>query len=110
MSKGAKKIWLEIVGERPVDYFRSGARTLLAQFCEMAATQEENMAMMRADPLNPEFQKLVRDMGNSLNMTAAKLRLSIQTNYRPDNGKMAEKEASPEGKDAMLYGSNVVRF
>jgi phage terminase small subunit len=95
LSKRAKAVWREIVEERPVDYFRSGARELLAQYCAMAAVQENNIRAMEEDPLNPEFQRLVRDMANSLNMTAAKLRLSIQSALRTDRANWTRRRRRP---------------
>jgi phage terminase small subunit len=98
LGRRAKAIWREIVEDRPVDFFRPGARTLLANYCAMAAVQEQNIRTLDEDPLNPEFQRLVRDMSTSLNMTAAKLRLSIQSALRCESGKLDEKEPSTKGR------------
>jgi hypothetical protein len=91
LSAGAKDLWREIVEERPIDFFRSGALTLLTQFCEMAVAQEVNLRAMQENPLNPKYQRLVRDMANSLNMTAAKLRLSIQSALRTESAMLDER-------------------
>jgi hypothetical protein len=113
LSKEAKRLWNEIVRARPIDYFQPGSRTLLAQFCEMAVEQDENLRVMRENRGDPDAQRVVRDMAQTLNMTATKLRLTIQTEVDRKSGKLDEKEPTARGKKGkadVLFGGNVVKF
>jgi hypothetical protein len=98
---------------RPMDYFQPGSLTLLKQFCVMAAAQDVYLADLAEDPRNPAVRSTVQDMAQILNMTATKLRLTIQTEVDRKSGKLDEKEPSAKGqkgKADVLFGGNVVKF
>jgi hypothetical protein len=108
LSADAKRIWKDIVGVRPVDFFAPGSLHLLEQFCESVVQQRIYAEMMRADPLNEEAVAHFTKLGALLNATAAKLRLSIQSALRTESRKNEERE--PQAAAPQLLGAGVVRL
>ena len=50
MSAKAKKIWVDIVDDRPTDYFRPGSLLLLEQLCSTMVAQREILAQLERSP------------------------------------------------------------
>ena len=49
MSAAAKRIWRQIVDDRPGDWFRASNLLLLEQLCETVAAQRVALAKLQAD-------------------------------------------------------------
>ena len=112
LSREAKKLWREIVGARPADYFQPGSLQLLEQFCETMVAQRvalENMAAVARDPDALALAvKTMKDLAAVVNSTAIKLRISIQAEVDRKSGKLDEREQ--EAKAPTLLGGGVVRL
>jgi hypothetical protein len=85
---------------------------LLAQFCELAVTQQVNLRMMVDTRGAPEWQRAVRDLAQVLNSTAVKLRLAISSAARAKSGVLTEREPKVPKNKSVLFGgpSNILRF
>jgi phage terminase small subunit len=111
LSRRAAAIWRDIVKSRPCDFFKPGALSLLANFCQMAACQEIYMRDLAADPRNYELQHTVCKVAGAMNSAATKLKLTPSAVHDRKAGILTEK-GEPEGDESnLLYGgSNVLRF
>jgi hypothetical protein len=58
LSDEAKKLWKEIVEDRPIDYFRPGALYLLEQLCIMTIAARRVSAWLQERPGDEEAAKL----------------------------------------------------
>ena len=101
-------VWKDIVGARPADFFAPGSLHLLEQFCAASVAQRANMERLAIDPTDYEAIDRLTKVGNLLNATAQKLRLSIQSALRTESGKNDEREAKVEAP--RLLGAGVVRL
>jgi hypothetical protein len=112
LARRAAAIWRDIVRSRPVDFFKPGALSLLANFCSLAAVQEVYLRDLAADPHNPELQQTVCRVAGAMNSAATKLKLTPSAVHDRKAGILTEK-GEPEGaaSGGLLYGgSNVIRF
>jgi hypothetical protein len=114
LSDDAKKLWKEIVEDRPIDYFRPGALYLLEQLCIMTVAAHRVSAWLQERPGDEEAAALYLKYAHQCAMHCTKLRLSIQTEVDRKSGQLDEKEPSVKGRkekaDVLFGGSNVVKF
>jgi hypothetical protein len=113
LSDDAKKLWKEIVEDRPVDYFRPGALHLLEQLCVMTVAARRVSAWLQERPGDEEAAALYLKYSHQCAMHCTKLRLPIQSALRTDSGQLDEKEPSAKGRKGkadVLFGRNVVKF
>ena len=104
MPAEAKKLFREIVECRPADFFGPGSLELLATFCRLSIVQRGLVAAAEADP---DAVGKAQKLGVFLNVTAAKLRLTVQSASRVGEGKLDEKRPrAPSG----LLGGNVAEL
>jgi hypothetical protein len=108
LSPRARQLCKIIAASRPPDFFTVGCWPLLGQYCEMAATQEVNLAAMACNPDDVDAQKVVRNMSMALNATATKLRLAISS-IDKKSGVLTEREPEPT-EDRLLFGGSNLRF
>lgn len=112
LSRDAKKLWREIVGARPVDYFQPGSLQLLEQFCETFVAQRVALAAMAQCADDPDALALavqtMKNLSLVVNGTAQKLRISIQAEVDRRSFKLDEKEPAVSASE--LLGSGVVRL
>lgn len=113
LSDDAKKLWKEIVEDRPIDYFRPGALHLLEQLCIMTVAARQVGASLQENPDDEVSAALYLKYTHQCAMHCTKLRLSIQTEVDRKAGQLDEKEPTTKGrkgKSDVLFGSNVVKF
>jgi hypothetical protein len=113
LSDDAKKLWREIVEDRPVDFFRPGALELLEQLCIMVVSARRVGAYFQERPGDKEAADQYLKLSHQCAMHCQKLRLSIQTEVDRKSGQLDEKEPTPKGqkgKSDVLFGGNVVEF
>jgi hypothetical protein len=113
LSDEAKKLWKEIVEDRPIDFFRPGALYLLEQLCVMAVAARRVSAWVQERPGDEEGQAIYLKYAHQCAVHCQKLRLSIQTEVDRKSGQLDEKEPSvkgQKGKADVLFGGNVVKF
>jgi hypothetical protein len=119
LAPAAAKLWREVTASRPPEFFRPGATTLLAQFCELSVLQQGYLAMLREDPHNPELQRTVCTMQAPINSLATKLRLAISAAIADNRSGILNEKGDPadqpmgrtrRSKSDVLFGGNVVRF
>ena len=107
----AKRLWREIVGDRPVDFFRPGSFELLEQYVEYTMQQRRLVkALARLGTGDAEYPKLLRAVTRlSLTMTtlSARLRLSVQSDVDRRSGKTAERG---DGERDRLLGGAALRI
>ena len=70
MSAAARRIWRQIVADRPADWFRPGSLLLLEQLCEIMVAQREALAELARTPGDFERSRPVKDYAGILNATA----------------------------------------
>lgn len=104
LCAAARRIWCEIVAERPADWFDAGSAPLLRLYCTLSVYCE------RLEPLvaegDPAAAKELRKTSGTLTTLATKLRLSVQAVVRRDAGKLNER-----GPGLLpLLGGNAVAF
>lgn len=111
LSKDAKKLWKEIVGARPADYFQPGSLQLLEQFCETMISQRVTLGEMAQAVGDPERLALavrtMKDLAAVVNATAVKLRISVQTEVDRKSGKLDEK--TPDSAKSSLLGGRKLK-
>jgi phage terminase small subunit len=108
LSKNAKKVWGDIVGCRPADFFSPGSLHLLEQFCVAVVQQRKYAVMMEDDHLDKGAVEQFVRLGALLNTTAQKLRLSIQSALRTDSGKNHERQ-NHDSASLLLGGEDLNR-
>jgi hypothetical protein len=101
MSPQARRIWQEIVADRPADWFRPGSLQLLRQFCEVSVAQHAALADLTAAPDDDDVVARVKTLAGILNATSIKLRLSVQADVDRRSRRVDEREASA---DVLLGG------
>jgi hypothetical protein len=101
MSAKAKRIWQTIVDDRPTDWFRPGSLLLLEQLCSVMVAQRELLPQLERAPDDADLIKAAAAYANIINMTATKLRLTVQADVEWHSRKTDEKEAAP---NALLGG------
>src|SRR5688572_17988830 len=92
MSPQARRIWQEIVADRPADWFRPGSLQLLRQFCEVSVAQHAALADLTAAPDDDDVVARVKTLAGILNATSIKLRLSVQADVDRRSRRVDEKE------------------
>jgi hypothetical protein len=101
MSTAAKRIWRGIVTDRPVDWFRPGSLLLLEQLCEVMVAQRAALAQLAQDPGDVDAIRAVKDYAGILNVTASRLRLTVQADVERKSRKVDEREPAA---DVLLGG------
>jgi hypothetical protein len=101
MSTAAKRIWRGIVADRPIDWFRPGSLLLLEQLCEVMVAQRAALAQLARDPRDVDAIRAVKDYAGILNVTASRLRLTVQTDVERKSRKVDEREPAA---DVLLGG------
>jgi hypothetical protein len=94
LSAPAKRLWIEIVADRPIDWFRPGSFELLEQYCEITIQQRQAIKALQASNELEYLGRLrvVRDLASVLTSLAGKLRISVQNDvHRRAVGKAAER-------------------
>jgi phage terminase small subunit len=106
LSPEAKRIWKKIANTRPHDFFDAAAQVLLAQFCELSATQASNFGMLRRAPTREQWQRQARQMQAVLNSCAVKLRLAPSSVLSKKRAILSETEVDVEDSDGnvLLFG------
>jgi hypothetical protein len=99
LSAKAKRIWQEIVNDRPADWFRPGSLLLLEQLCCTMVGQRDVLVQLERDPCNTNLMKVAKDYATIINATATKLRLTVQNDVHRDSRKIDEREP---GSDPLL--------
>jgi hypothetical protein len=99
LSQKAKAVWQEIVGCRPVDFFKPGALHLLEQLCVMVVAARMIGVIVEKNPLDEDAAKAYTNYAQRCAMHCQKLRLSIQSALRTEAGELDEAEPSEAGKD-----------
>ena len=99
LSQPAKAVWQEIVGCRPVDFFKPGALHLLEQLCVMVVAARTIGQIVEENPLDEDAAKAYTTYAQRCAMHCQKLRLSIQSALRTEAGELNEEEPSEAGKD-----------
>jgi hypothetical protein len=109
LCAAAKALWREIIGDRPVDYFRPGSFEALEQFCEFTIEQRRAIRSLKAASAEdyPARLRVTRDLTSMLAVLARQLRLSVQAGSRYDAGKTDEKGDAPTPRSRLLGGSAV---
>jgi hypothetical protein len=107
----AKRLWREIVDDRPVDWFRPGSYELLEQYVEFAVQQRALVkALARLGADDDDYPRLLRSV-TRLTLTMAtlsvRLRLSVQSDVDRRSGKTAEKG---DGERDRLLGGAALRI
>jgi hypothetical protein len=114
LSDDGKKLWKEIVEDRPIDFFRPGALQLLEQLCIMVVSARRVGAYFQERPGDKEAADQYLKLAHQCAMHCTKLRLSIQTEVDRKSGQLDEKSETPKGRKAkaesVLFGGNVVAF
>jgi phage terminase small subunit len=101
LSADAKRIWSEIVDDRPADWFRPGSLLMLEQLCEVMVAQRKALMQLAKNPNDPDTIRAVKDFAAIVNGTAVKLRLSVQADVDRRSRRVDEKEP---GADVLLLG------
>lgn len=114
LSTKAKQLWRLIVGSRPPDYWDPAAQLLLASFVELSVTQQVNLAMLRREPTDAQWQKQAAAMQLTLNSLAVKLKISPSGNLKRNAGIISERAPDVGDDDnVLLFGGHAdgkVRF
>jgi hypothetical protein len=113
LSDDEKKLWKQIVEDRPIDFFRPGALQLLEQLCIMTIASRRVAETLQEQPGDEVAAALFLKYAHQCAMHCTKLRLSIQTEVDRKSGQLDEKEPSVRGKkdkSDVLFGGNVVKF
>jgi hypothetical protein len=120
LTKDGKRLWRDIVSAKPVDWWNPGALALLAQFCELSASQELLIIKLRslneqefldpdeedeADVLSARLEKRIIRLSTTLATLATKLRLSVQAGVDRKSGKL--NEPGSKGSSPLLGGNAV---
>jgi phage terminase small subunit len=109
LSAKAAALWRKIAKSRPYDYFDEASQVLLAQFCELSITQRVNIEMMRRDPGDEKWQRMVTRMQSTLNSLSVKLRLSPSTVLSKKHTILTEK-AVDAGDNVLLFGGPKLKW
>jgi hypothetical protein len=96
----AKAVWQEIVGCRPVDFFKPGALHLLEQLCVMVVAARTIGQIVEENPLDEDAAKVYTSYAQRCAMHCQKLRLSIQSALRTEAGELDEAEPLAGGREA----------
>jgi hypothetical protein len=109
LSAPAKRLWREIIEDRPVDFFRAGSYELLEQYVEMTVEQRAAIKALRQAAQEDYAAKLqvVRRLSSTLATLATKLRLTVQNDINRWAGKTKETGDGPA--DRLLGGAAVLR-
>jgi hypothetical protein len=108
LRAAAKKLWIQIVEDRPVEHFRPGSYELLEQYCDLAIEQRLAIKALRiASPeAYPDRLKACKDLTAMLVALATKLRITVLADIdRRAVGKASERGDGPE--DRLLGGSAI---
>jgi hypothetical protein len=111
LSTPAKRLWREITGDRPVDFFRPGGYELLELFCEFTVQQRAVLkALSKLAAADEEYPRMLRSaaqLSSTLTALAGKLRISVQADVHRRSGKTGEKGDGEH--DPLLGGAAVLR-
>jgi hypothetical protein len=103
LSAEAKRIWREIVLSRPADFFRPGSLHLLEQFCVGMVAQRANLRTLESSPLDRVAIAKMSKLALVLNATAARLRLTVQSDVDRSSRRLDEQEPKAT-KSSLLAG------
>ena len=95
LSDEAKKLWREIVEDRPIDFFRPGALQLLEQLCIMTVSARRVGAYFQERPGDKDAADQYLKLAHQCAMHCQKLRLSIEVDRK--SGQLDEKEPTARG-------------
>jgi hypothetical protein len=109
----AKRLWNEIINDRPADWFRPGSFELLERYCELTVERRNGIvALRRASDAKERGRALrqLKDLESMLAVLARQLRLSVQADVdRRAVGKLSEKGDGPaDGAVDRLLGGDAV--
>jgi phage terminase small subunit len=107
LSAAAKRLWREIVEDRPVDYFRPGSYEALEQFCEYTIQLRGTLKVLRRAS-SEDYPRVLRSaarLSAVLAPLARRLRLSVQASSRYDASKTGER--GDGARDRLLGGAAV---
>jgi hypothetical protein len=109
LSPGARRVWKEIVEDRPEDYFRPGSLHLLEMLCVVIELARQLAPQIDDPAVAVRYLKLSATTA----LLCQKLRLSIQSSTRLEAGILNEPGAPKKvaGKDVLFGGgSGPVKF
>jgi hypothetical protein len=121
MTPPAKALWRRIILSKPYDWFDPGSLVLLAQYCELAVqsdllvarrreldlpSPDENLPISVDSALAEALERRISSHVMMLTNLATKLRLSVQSAVRRDDGRLDEKRPGAH----RLLGGNVTRL
>jgi hypothetical protein len=102
MSEAAQRLWSEIVGRRPADWFRPGAQSLLRTYCEVSTALEK--LGPRISEGDVEAIKQAAKLTPMQVSLATKLRLTVIATLRLDKAEVAERRGRGGGFHPLLVG------
>jgi hypothetical protein len=104
-----KRLWREIVDDRPVDFFRPGSFELLEQFCQLTVQLRLLHKQLRKVPPN-EYAGValtISRLSATVSTLARQLRLTILSDIHRQGAKAVERG---EGERDRLLGGAALRI
>lgn len=109
----ARAIWLEIVNDRPVDFFRPGQYETLKAFCEVSIEQSRLLYILTRTRVGTgdyiELQKAAARNTVMLTSLGKTLRLTVQAGTDGRSKKLDERGGGAPKGDGLLGGKAVLR-
>lgn len=104
----AREIWLEIVNDRPVDFFRPGQYGMLKSFCEASIEQNRIFETLTRTRVGTgdyiEMQKAAARNTVMLTTLGTKLRLTVQADVDRHSRKTGER-GDAAADDGLIGGA-----
>jgi hypothetical protein len=110
LTVAAKKLWQEIVNDRPSDYFRPGSLQLLEVYCALVMEERALLRRVRRAVDGEEQKKLLqlaRQLSGTLVGIAKGLRILTRNDIDRHSRKIDERSDTAGARSRLLGGAAV---